>query len=253
MGLQTRYVGVTGGDENGRRMRQELGDRGVDLTSVVIRDGSNPSAVIIVDDQSGDRIVLWERQKAHDLEPAELRPEVILSGRILHVDDVDPRSSIAAALMARAAGIPVTSDIDALNDRTEELIAAVSIPILAAHIPVELTGERDMETALRKLRRHHAGPLCVTLGRDGAVLLSGDEFYREPAFPVEVVDTTGAGDVFRGAYICAWLDRLAPAATLQFANAAAGLSCTRAGAINGAPTREETLRFLEARLANTQS
>ena len=71
------------------------------------------------------------------------------------------------------------------------------------------------------------------------MLLDGDKLYHEPAFPVAVSDTTGAGDVFRGGFIAALLSGDAPGDILRFANAAAALSCTRLGAIDGVPSLEE--------------
>jgi sugar/nucleoside kinase (ribokinase family) len=113
-------------------------------------------------------------------------------------------------------------------------------------VPAALTGESDPERALRKMRRTHDGLLCVTLGPRGAMLLVGDTLYAEPAPRIDAVDTTGAGDVFRGGFVYAWLQGAAPAAILRFANAAAAKSCTRPGAITGVPTREEALGLLEA-------
>ena len=87
--------------------------------------------------------------------------------------------------------------------------------------------------------------LCVTLGARGAMLLEGDRLHHVPGLPVEVVDTTGAGDVFRGAFITALLRGDSPADILRFANAAAALSCTRLGAIDGIPAIEEVLAFAD--------
>jgi sugar/nucleoside kinase (ribokinase family) len=106
-------------------------------------------------------------------------------------------------------------------------------------VPGELTGESDPERALRKLRVQHPGLLCVTLGERGAMLLEGDRLHHVPAAKVAVVDTTGAGDVFRGAFIHALLKGDPAEAILRFAVAAAGASCTKAGALDGVPTREE--------------
>jgi sugar/nucleoside kinase (ribokinase family) len=247
MGLSTSYVGATGDDDNGRRMREELSNRRVNLDHAVIRDVVNPFAVILIDERSGERIVLWDRDERLALRADELPAELIASARLVHVDDVDQDAAIRTATIARAAGVPVTSDIDRLNDRTDELVDAVSIPILAEPVPQALTGEGDFERALRKLRRRHAGLLCVTLGSQGAVLLAGDELFRSPAFPVQAVDTTGAGDVFRGAFVYALLRGDGPADMLRFANAAAAISCTRLGAMNGVPTVAETTALMEAR------
>ena len=106
-------------------------------------------------------------------------------------------------------------------------------------MPAALTGETDFERALRKLRRLNDGLMCVTLGPRGAVAMDGDAFFHEPAFTVDAIDTTGAGDVFRGAFITALLKGEPPRDAMRFANAAAAISCTRLGAINGVPTYDE--------------
>jgi sugar/nucleoside kinase (ribokinase family) len=164
---------------------------------------------------------------------------------VIHVDDVDEDTAIRAARVGRAAGRVVTSDLDRLTERTEELVAAVTVPIFAEHVPPALTGESDQERALRKLRRRHDGLLVVTLGAAGAMALDGDRVHRVPAYEVEVVDTTGSGDVFRGGFIYGLVHGWPVERTLRFANAAAAASCTRLGAINGAPGAEETQRLVD--------
>ena len=129
-----------------------------------------------------------------------------------------------------------TSDIDRLTDLTEELIAAVSIPMFAEHVPAAITGESDPERALRKLRRKHTGMLCVTLGPRGSMLLIGDTLFVVAAPVIDAVDTTGAGDVFRGAFITAMLRGDSPERILRVANAAAAIACTREGALDSVPT-----------------
>ena len=103
-------------------------------------------------------------------------------------------TALRAASIARQAQTPVTSDIEHVGDRTEELIASVTYPIFNEHLPVAITGESDPERALRKLRRLNPGVLCVTLGERGAAALEGDRFHVSRAFSVDVVDNTGAGD-----------------------------------------------------------
>jgi sulfofructose kinase len=245
LGLRAKYLGATGTDDNGRRIRAELSLRGIDMTDAVIRDVPNRFAVILVGEKGGERIVLWDRPPELSLRSRELPPEVITAARVVHVDDTDQDAAIRAASIARGAGVHVTSDIDRVTQRTEELVSAVTIAILAEHVPEALTGEPDLERALRKLRRVQPGMLCVTLGARGSMLLDGDRIYQEPAFQVDAVDTTGAGDVFRGAFIYALLRGDTPADILRFANAAAGSSVTRLGAINGVPSLDDTNRLLE--------
>lgn len=244
LGLRAKYIGVSGTDENGKRVRRALAERNVDMTDAVIRDAPNQFAVILVDENSGERIVLWDRDERLALRPRELPLELIAAARLVHVDDVDQDAVIRVATAARTAGIPVTSDLDRLTDRTEELFNAVSIPILAEHVPPALTGHDDQETALRKLRTRHDGLLVVTLGPGGVVALDGDRFLHVPAFTVPVADTTGAGDVFRGGFIYGLLHGWPLERTLRFANAAAAVSCTRLGALNGVPELDEATRLL---------
>lgn len=243
-GLRAKYIGVTGTDDNGGRLRQEMAGRGVDMTDAVIRDARNQFAVILVDESSGERIVLWDRDERLRLRPRDLPAEVIRAARVVHVDDVDQEAAIQAAGLARQAGLPVTSDIDRITDRTEALIAAVSVPVFAEHVPEAVTGIADPERALRKLRARHDGLLCVTLGARGALALDGDRAVYSPGFQVQAVDTTGAGDVFRGGLIYGLLQRWPVERVLRFANAAAAASCTRLGAMNGVPGLAEVERLL---------
>ena len=236
-GWQAKYIGATGDDERGGVLRAAMQDRGVDMSGVLTRAGaSNQFAVILVDETTGERIVLWDRDERLALHPDEVPADAIAGARLLHVDDVDQAAAIAAARIGRAAGVAVTSDIDRITDLTPELVAAVTIPIFAEHVPSALTGRRDPEHALRALRRGHEGLLVVTLGTGGALALDGDRALRSPAFVVDAVDTTGAGDVFRAGFIHGRLSGWPLDRVLRFANAAAAVSCTRLGALSGIPS-----------------
>jgi sugar/nucleoside kinase (ribokinase family) len=243
-GLRAKYTGVTGTDDNGRRVRRELERRGIDLADVIIRDAQNQFAVILVDETTGDRIVLWDRDEKLLMRDREIPAESIASSRVLHVDDVDQGAAIRAAQIARDVGVPVTSDIDRITDRTSELVAAVTIPIFAEHVPPQITGVNDPERALRKIRETHDGLLCVTLGEHGALVLDGDAAHHVPAFRVNAFDTTGAGDVFRAGFVHALLRGLPAPDILRFANAAAAVSCTRLGALGGIPTLDEVTELI---------
>ena len=244
LGLSAKYLGATGTDDNGRRIRLEMERRGIDLADAVIRDGRTQFAIILVDEGTGERIVLWDRDERLALRDREVPSDVLAAARLVHVDDVDQAAAIKAARLARELGRPVTSDLDRVTERTEELVAAVTIPIFAEHVPPALTGVADHEAALRKLSLRHEGLLVVTLGPRGALALDGDRAVHAPGFVVDVVDTTGAGDVFRGGFVFGLLQGWPVDRVLAFANAAAAVSCTRLGALNGVPVREEVDRLL---------
>ena len=246
-GWRAKYIGATGDDERGGILRAAMQDRRVDMSSALTKAGAtNQFAVILVDESTGERIVLWDRDERLALQPHEIPEDAIDGARLLHVDDVDQAAAIAAARRGREDGIPVTSDIDRLTDRTPELVAAVTIPIFAEHVPPALTGIDDAEGALRALRRDHDGLLIVTLGTAGALALDGDRAIRSPGFAVHAIDTTGAGDVFRAGFIHGLLSKWPLEQTLRFANAAAAVSCTRLGALNGVPTLDEVRDLMAA-------
>ena len=246
LGLRSKYVGVSGTDENGSRIRTALTTRNVDIADLIIRDAENQFAVILVDETTGERIVLWDRDDKLRLRDRELPIEAIATARVVHVDDVDDDAAIRAARIGREAGALVTSDIDRLTPRTEELAASVTHAIFAQHVPMHLSGLNDMEGALRKLRKTLDNVLVVTIGEHGAMALEGDRFYHEPAFKVHAVDTTGAGDVFRGGFIYALVNGQPIDQALRTANAAAAVSCTRLGALNGVPTLAEVRELMAA-------
>jgi sulfofructose kinase len=247
LGLRATFAGVLGSDDNGTMVRDALVHHNVDVTNAVVHDGPNQFAAILVDERTGERIVLWSRDDQIALKTQELAPSLLAAARVVHIDDVDQDSAIQISSTAASLGAEVTSDIDRVTPRTDELIAAVTIPILAEHVPAAVTGERDLERALRKLRRPQHRLMCVTLGAHGATILAGDTLHHEPAFPVDAMDTTGAGDVFRGAFIYALLRGESPQSMLRFANAAAAVSCTRAGAMDAVPDLDDVKKMLERR------
>ena len=244
MGLRASYIGVFGDDDDGTRLRETLRARGLDLTHALVRPAATRSAVILVDERNGDRVVMAHRDAALALAPEALPRPVLQSARVVHVDGVDEAASIEAARLGRAAGAEVTCDLDAIGTGTGALLAELTIPILAQGLPEAITGEGDPEHALRKLPAPHARLRCVTMGAQGALLLDGDRVVRCAAPAVDVVDTTGAGDVFRGAFIVALLRGDTAERVLRFATTAAALSCTRPGALGGVPTLEAVRQLL---------
>ena len=243
-GLRTKYVGTVGLDEDGARICRELQASGIDVADVLhMPDVPTATATILIDG-SGDRLVLWHRDPRLITDPARLPLDAIGSARLVHVDDVDEAAAIGAAKAARAAGAAVTCDIDHVTARTGELLSHVSMPIFAEHLPRLLTGESDTERALRILRGRHPGILVVTLGQRGAAALEGDAFVHAPAFSIEAVDTTGAGDVFRAGFIRAFLTGLPLVDMLRMANAAAAAKCMRLGSMGGVPAFDDVRALL---------
>ena len=239
LGLRTKYIGTVGNDAHAAILLDALISHGVDTGGVIARQAPSPYAVILVDEQHGERIVLWDRHPDAVLHPEDLRHHDFAGTRIVHVDDVDVEAGIYAAAAGRDAGATITSDIEQVTPNTRRLVEAVDVAIFAEHVPQSLASSLTPGDALRLLKPRSDQMFCVTLGARGAILLAGGELYTVAGHQVPVVDTTGAGDVFRGAFITALLRGDAPIDILRFANAAAAVSCTKLGAIAGVPTQEE--------------
>jgi sugar/nucleoside kinase (ribokinase family) len=247
LGMKTTFIGTVGDDAHAATLVTALRERGVDVSGVIIRPGTTPYAVILVDERHGERIVLWDRPVAAALRADDLSGRDFSAARIVHVDDVDGDAALAAAAAAHAAGVRVTSDIEQAGAPARALIDAVDVAIFAEHVPAALSPGTSIEDALRALQSRADQMTCVTLGARGAMLCAGGEMYSVPGHAIRAVDTTGAGDVFRGAFITALLRGDSPSEILAFANAAAAVSCTKLGAITGVPTLEETERLLASK------
>src|SRR4029079_11755317 len=118
LGLRTSYVGTVARDENGTLILDALRARGVDTTRAILRHGANPFAVILVADETtvhGERIVLWKRPGGMKVNAADLTHDLAACARFMFVDDVDMEAAVAAGKQGIAAGIPVTTDIEAVK------------------------------------------------------------------------------------------------------------------------------------------
>lgn len=233
-GLRSRYVGKIGDDAAGRLQRDEFAREGVETHLVEVPDCASQLAFIIVDQCTGERTILWQRDDRLDLQPEELPQDWIRGARLVHVDGHPCAPAAAAARWAREAGAVVTADLDNLYPAVEELLEHVDFMIGSHDFPERLLGTPDLFTSLPKITRRFGCRVAgATLGRDGVLAWDGTGFHYCPAFRVETVDTTGAGDVFHAGFAYALLRGDTLPVILEFSCAAAGLNCTALGARGG--------------------
>ena len=235
LGLRVRYVGTVGDDERGRVQLESLRGSGIDISGVEIRRGCpNQSAYILVDRSTGERTVLWRRDDCLRLAPESVTPRMIADTRLLHIDGHDTAAVERAARIARERSVPVTVDVDTLYHGFERVLPLVDYLIASSEFPVQWTGESDPFRALETMHREYGMRVAaMTLGAHGALALCGGRFHYSPAFVVNCVDTTGAGDVFHGAFCYAVLQDMPLGEALDFSNAMAALNCTSLGARGG--------------------
>jgi sulfofructose kinase len=251
LGWRASYIGSFGDDPRGTLSRQSLAAEGVDLHASWTASGAtNQFAVVLVDARSGARTVLWDRHPGLTMDPARISPSAVDSGRMLIVDDQETAAALAAARCARARGIPTIIDVERVRPGTNELLQQIDVIAAAQSFPAELTGYEDPGRALEAMAlEFHAPVVCVTLGDEGSLARAGGREIRTRAFPVDCVDTTGAGDAFRGGLAAGCLH--APEGELEdvlaYANAVAALNCRALGARGGLPTADEVHRLLSGR------
>lgn len=247
LGKQTRYIGKVGDDELGDFQRRSLENDYVECAHLFSVPGAETqTAYIIIDAASGERTIIWHHDQKLNFIPHELSEAIITSGKILHLDGYSVAASIQAAQWARAAGIPVSIDIDEVYPGVENLLPLVDFLIASSEFPALATGEPDPEQALHQLHeRYGCQVVAMTLGREGSVALHEGKFCYTPAFGVACVDTTGAGDAFHGGFLYGILEGYSLEDTMRIANAVAALKCRALGARTALPTWSELESLLE--------
>ena len=204
-GLRTRYVGKLGDDDAARLHEKAFERAGVEAQLITVAGGVSPQSLILVDG-GGERTVLCRRDERMALKPEELDRAWIVNARALHVDGYDTAAATLAASWAHDAGIPVIADLDEIYPGVEDLIANVDYLIVSRDFPSRLMSdrseERNLENALRRMHSRYGCRLsAATLGTDGVLAWDGKQLLHSAAYRVPVVDTTGAGDIFRAGFI----------------------------------------------------
>jgi sulfofructose kinase len=232
LGLRTKYIGTIGDDERGRIQWESLQNTGVNLDHVQRRENTpNQSAYILIDQTTGERTVFWSRPEGLRINPGEITLDQITCAGLLHIDGHDTAAVAHAARIARRHGIPVTVDVDTIYKGFEHVLPNVDYLITSSEFPERWTGEADPFKALTLLQETYGMRVAaMTLGAHGALALCDGRFSYSPAFVVNCLDTTGAGDVFHGAFCYSVVKGFSIGETLEFSNAMAALNCTAMGA-----------------------
>ena len=243
-GLRTRYVGKVGEDHAAALHRAEFQRLGVEAHLLTAPGALSPQSFILVD-PTGERTVLCKRDSRLALLPEELDREWIVNARVLHLDGHDTAAAALAAQWARTAGIPVVADLDDLYPGYEALLPNIDFLITSRDIPARLTGDPDLRRSLPQVHRRYASRLtAATLGHEGVFAWDGERFHYAPAYRVDAVDTTGAGDIFHAGFIYGFLQGWPLQRQLEFACAAAALNCTSVGARGGIQSVEAIQAFM---------
>lgn len=257
LGAQVTMVGRVGDDSFGQMQRQGMEALGI-RTDFLITDEEEPTgtALIVVDAQGQNSIVVVSGANGH-LTPADVeaaRPAIEVSDAVL-LQLENPISTVQhAAGVARELGVPVVlnpapapgQQLPAPLLRNVNYLIPNEIEA-AALTGIQVTDHNNAKRAAARLRAQGVEAVILTLGAQGALAVSSQGTFYVPAFSVQAVDTTAAGDAFVAAFGVALCEGQPLPEALRFANAAGALTVTRLGAQPSLPSREEVEAFLRGR------
>jgi sulfofructose kinase len=250
LGCRCSYAGVLGSDDLSEFAINKLSQEGIDFSHLIRRVQASPIfSTIIVDETHKSRNIFFDVSTFVGADDELPDAAVIREAKVLFVDHLSPKGMLRAARIARAAGIPVVADFEASESPYfTELINLVDHLIVSHNFATTLTRETDPLEATKKLWTRDRKVVVTTSGADGCWYVSDSHPsspIHQPAFPVKVVDTTGCGDVFHGAYAAGLVRNMELQERIQVASAAAALKAAHAGGQNGIPTIRTVERFLK--------
>ncbi len=252
LGARVGFVGTAGSDDAAEFKLKSFRECGVDLSHLVRRDGPEDQVVIVyVHSETGERTFsLVGGGQYQPMSPDKLDRAYFTGADYLHIDGfLHHEAMLCAAKWMKAAGKTVTMDGSktdgVVSEQHRELIRYVDVLITGEGYGRGLTGLDDVWAAGEKALELGPRVFIETRGERGCfgVTQAGERFHI-PAFEVDVVDTTGAGDVFHGAYIVGMMRGWPPQQCARFATAVSAIKCTKLGGRAGIPTWEQTMAFL---------
>lgn len=248
LGASAAVLGYLGDDEGGRTILRSLESNGVDTRYIrTIPGGRSSVSYVMVYPPRSTRTKFPYPDQLPPIRWDEAMVQAICQAKVLHLDGTKYDNAIAAARIAKEAGVTVSLDgchMETDNGKNRELASMADILIMNARYPTRVSGREDFSEALLEMASWGPKIVAGTQGDKGCTAVIGGELCRFPAFPVDAVDTTGAGDVFHGAFLAGWLRGMDLRENFRFAAAVSALKCTQVGGRAGIPAYEQAMAFL---------
>lgn len=250
LGGRAGFAGSLGEDKIGRELIHGLEREGVDTSFLRLRkEMESGFSVVLTEHGTGERTFVVHKPPYVPQTFGEDFRRYLSVARYLHLDGTNMEEHLAAAQLAAELGTRVSLDGCSMRqdrDKTRRLIKLTDILIMNEQFPLWLTGVSSLTGALQKIEDMGPRIVMMTLGNRGSVALQDGKMVRCGIYPVQVVDTTGAGDVFHGAFLFAWLRKMPLERAMRFASAASAINCTYLGGREGIPSFAEVEAFMES-------
>lgn len=248
LGLRTAYLGRVGHGPASEFVVNDFEQDGVDTRHILHDAGYEPPVgLILVNPSNRSRTICWYGDVADRLRPERISRAAVESSRVLYLDAHETECSIAAAGWAHEQGRTVVIDADQYSDGIMRVLPYCDAIIGSAAFGKALTGDQDGEGAAHRLFERFGGICAITVGERGSFVVNAESRFHQQAFTVEVVDTTGAGDVFHGAFVVGLLRGWPLKDVAAFASAVAAMKCRSLGGRAGIPRYDEAICFLRER------
>ena len=246
LGAKVCFLGKVGDDAEGRKVLENLKKEGVNADYLIVdKKSTTAKAFIWIDEKTGKRTVVLDQTKIRPTKKSELLFLDKAKIRFLHLDFREPEINIFLAKWAKKQKAKVILDMGSQRGDVEKIFPLVDYLVVSKRFAYSYTRSDDLFEALNILIKKGFKCVVMTAGEEGSVCATPDRIFHKPAFKVKVKDTTGAGDVFHGAFIFGLLKNWDLEKIIEFSNACAALKCTQLGGRAGIPTLIEVKRFLK--------
>jgi len=247
-GVVVDMYGCVGDDVLGEERLRGLAEAGVSTEHIVVRPGVHSGIAQIMVDAAGENLITVAPGANWRFSPEDIELPVDADGDTVALFQNEVPQPAAEVVIAgcRAKGMTVVWNVAPVGPETPSAttLAAVDYLICNRGELAGLAGEGNVEDRARQLLAHGTGSVIVTLGAEGSLLVTANETYHQPAFPVAVVDTVGAGDCFCGYFAGSLASGMEVKVALRRASAAAALATTVEGAQPSMPLDAEVARLL---------
>lgn len=251
LGADTLFYGRVGTDAEGDLILRGLDQERVPVENITrLPDMRSPLSLIHVNAETGERTIFHRRANRPSSSPPVPDLSLLASCSVLLIDAYYPDLALAAARVARAHRIPVIADIIPAPEHVE-LLREVDVLIAPRHFAADIGKEHEPEAALDVIHAYGPTTAVITLGADGWVYSGPEGRGCDTAYEIDVVDTTGAGDVFHGAYAFALAGSASTRECCRFAAAVAALKCTMPGGRAGIPDLAHARALMASRSAGS--